>query len=112
MTNSTYIETLKKTFTFSGRAGVREFNSFIIMNLVALTIVFIIAMSLDSRWMIEAYTAFAFITLISLTVRRLHDIDKSGWWILIALIPFGVVYLYFLCYRPGTGDNRFGSPVG
>ena len=44
-------------------------------------------------------------------VRRLHDVDKSGWFLLLGLIPIvGLVLLYFFVI-PGTpGDNRFGAP--
>ena len=51
---------------------------------------------------------------ITVAARRLHDVDKSGWWLLLALIPLigGLVVLYFLV-QPGTqGPNRFGNPVG
>ena len=45
-------------------------------------------------------------------VRRLHDIDKSGWWILFALVPFiNLALLLAQLFRPGTpGSNRFGAP--
>jgi len=45
------------------------------------------------------------------TVRRLHDIDKSGWWILIALIPIvGSIILLVWAVRQGDqGPNRFGA---
>lgn len=52
---------------------------------------------------------------IALSVRRLHDHDKSGWWLLIALIPIlGGLYLLFLYVTKGTeGPNRFGAdPLG
>jgi uncharacterized membrane protein YhaH (DUF805 family) len=44
-------------------------------------------------------------------VRRLHDIDRSGWWYLILLIPFiGVIVLIYWWAQPGTkGSNRFGA---
>jgi uncharacterized membrane protein YhaH (DUF805 family) len=47
-------------------------------------------------------------------VRRLHDSDKSGWWVLAALIPFGIIVLIAFLVRDGTaGDNRFGrDPKG
>ncbi len=47
---------------------------------------------------------------LALAVRRLHDIDRSGWWLLIGFIPFvgGIVLLVF-SLLPGTrGPNRFG----
>lgn len=50
----------------------------------------------------------------ALVARRLHDVDKSGLWILAALIPGGVLVLLMFWTRDGTpGDNRFGpDPKG
>lgn len=49
---------------------------------------------------------------LSITVRRLHDTDRSGWWILIGIIPFiGPLVLLVFELLPGTpGENRFGLP--
>jgi len=42
-------------------------------------------------------------------IRRLHDVDKSGWWLLAAFIPFGIVALLNFWVRDGTsGVNRYG----
>ena len=50
---------------------------------------------------------------LAVSVRRLHDIDKSGWWLLISLIPLiGLLLLIYFAVQPGTeGPNRFGPPV-
>lgn len=46
---------------------------------------------------------------LAVSVRRLHDQDKSGWWLLINLIPFGgIVLLVFFCTDGTRGPNRFG----
>lgn len=47
---------------------------------------------------------------ISVAVRRLHDIDRSGWWYLLFLIPLiGAIVLLIFFVKSGTaGDNRFG----
>jgi uncharacterized membrane protein YhaH (DUF805 family) len=47
---------------------------------------------------------------IAVSVRRLHDIDRSGWWYLIGLIPvIGTLVLLYWYLQPGTpGSNRFG----
>lgn len=52
---------------------------------------------------------------IAISIRRLHDLDKSGWWLLIALIPLiGALVLFFFFVQRGTvGGNRFGEdPLG
>ena len=58
---------------------------------------------------------FSLIPWWALSVRRLHDIDRSGWWILLWLVPmFGwVVMLVFLCLDGTLGRNRYGyDPKG
>ncbi|MDB9768020.1 DUF805 domain-containing protein, partial [Candidatus Pelagibacter sp.] len=52
-----------------------------------------------------------FIPAISVSVRRLHDIDKSGWFVFISVIPFiGWVILAIMLIGKGTeGKNRFGK---
>jgi len=43
-------------------------------------------------------------------VRRLHDINKSGWWVLLAFTIIGLIPLiYWACLKGDEGDNRFGS---
>ena len=49
------------------------------------------------------------VPVFAVMVRRLHDVGKSGWWLLAAFIPFGVLALIMFWAREGTpGDNRFG----
>jgi uncharacterized membrane protein YhaH (DUF805 family) len=51
---------------------------------------------------------------LAVTVRRLHDTDKSGWWVLIQLIPIvgWIIIIVFMASKGTAGDNRFGAPVG
>jgi len=51
---------------------------------------------------------------LSLSFRRLHDIDRSAWWLLIAAIPIlGALVLFVFTLLPGTrGENRFGPATG
>ncbi len=52
---------------------------------------------------------------LAVSVRRLHDTDRSGWWLLIGLIPLvGLIVLIVFFASKGTdGNNRFGSdPLG
>jgi uncharacterized membrane protein YhaH (DUF805 family) len=52
-----------------------------------------------------------FLPSLAVGVRRLHDLDKSGWWLLIGLIPLvgGIILLVWFCSRGTVGGNRFGS---
>jgi len=47
---------------------------------------------------------------LAVAVRRLHDLDRNGWWVLLALIPLigAIVLLVWFCARGTEGSNRFG----
>lgn len=50
---------------------------------------------------------------VAVSVRRMHDLDKSGWLLLIVLIPVigALVLLYWFCQRGTEGDNQYGPAV-
>ena len=108
---------LKKYTDFSGRAPRAEYWWFYLLTVVA----YLIALILDS--LIGTGAAFASTGIIMLLiilgllipslaagVRRLHDTDRSGWWLLIAFIPLvgAIVLLVFFVLEGTKGDNRFG----
>lgn len=48
---------------------------------------------------------------LSVSIRRLHDINKSGLWILLSITIIGIIpLLYFYCLKGDEGLNDFGSP--
>jgi uncharacterized membrane protein YhaH (DUF805 family) len=55
-----------------------------------------------------------FLPGLAVSIRRLHDIDRSGYWVLIALTVVGILLLiYWACVRGTEGDNDFGpDPLG
>ncbi len=61
-------------------------------------------------WGTLGYTLVCGLPMLALQVRRLHDQDKTGWWVIVSLIPYlGLGWLIFLMVQPGTwGPNRFG----
>lgn len=60
----------------------------------------------------NAYSLVTLIPSISVSVRRLHDIDKSGWWLLLCLTGIGIILIiYWACVTSDEDDNRYGSPV-
>lgn len=57
------------------------------------------------------FSLATFIPGIAISFRRLHDLDKSGWWLLLMLVPLvgWVVLIYWNCTRGTDGANRFGN---
>ncbi len=56
-----------------------------------------------------------FLPALGLGFRRLHDTNRSAWWLLIALIPLigAIVLLVFMCLKGTAGPNKFGAdPLG
>ena len=60
---------------------------------------------------VQAITSLALLVPnIAMSIRRLHDISKSGWYILIGLIPvLGWIYLIYLYIQPSHGPNQYGA---
>jgi len=55
-----------------------------------------------------------FIPDLAVTVRRLHDVNRSGWWYLLAIVPFGsFMLLFWSCMKGTQGENDYGpDPFG
>ena len=96
--------TLGKAVTLKGTATRSEFWYFQLFLFIA-TIPFL---ALGSE---EAFIAFGVVTLIpaySVQVRRLHDVGKSGWWMLLFFVPFGfIVPASLSCLQSKHEDNPF-----
>jgi uncharacterized membrane protein YhaH (DUF805 family) len=55
------------------------------------------------------FNLVTFLPSLAIGIRRLHDIDRSGWWVLLAFTVIGVfVLLYWACKRGTRSKNRFG----
>ena len=66
-------------------------------------------------WILLIVGLGLFLPTLAVQVRRLHDLDRSGWWILISLIPLvgAIILLVWACTKGTDGENRFGSdPLG
>jgi len=98
---------------FSGRATRAEFWWFAGFQLLVAIIVDVIAPAGVPLilWAYAAFVAASFMPALAVTVRRLHDINRSGWWALIALLlVIGTLGLMVLLCLPGTpAQNRYGN---
>lgn len=56
------------------------------------------------------YSLGVLLPSLAVGVRRLHDTGRSGWWLLIGLIPIigTIILLVFLCLDSQDGDNKYG----
>lgn len=89
-----YWETLtKRYFKFTGRASRLEYWSFILITL----------------WLMATTSGisifFTIIPLFAVSIRRLHDINRSGWWILVPWVSF-----FFQFKKSDEGENDYGTP--
>ncbi|MFD9302779.1 DUF805 domain-containing protein [Streptomyces sp. NPDC060048] len=106
-----YTDVLKKYADFSGRARRQEYWMFFLFNLGALIVVAIIdAVIGTSPWLYLLYALATFLPNLGVTVRRLHDSGKSGWWILIGIVPLigGIWLLVLLATEGQPNPNQFG----
>ena len=101
----------KYGFTFSGRSTRKDYWMAYLFNIIAIFVLAIIANSIDAPWLVGLYALAEIIPGFALTIRRLHDINKSGWSILLSLIPIvgGLILLIFYCSPSVNESNRFGE---
>jgi uncharacterized membrane protein YhaH (DUF805 family) len=111
-----YLGVLKKYAEFNGRARRKEYWMFFLFNLligIVLAIVDTMTGTVNQYGLgllSGLYGLAVLVPNIAVTVRRLHDTDRSGWWILIGLIPLigAIVLLVFMLLDGTPGDNKYG----
>ncbi|MBA0446642.1 DUF805 domain-containing protein [Stenotrophomonas maltophilia] len=110
---------LKRYTQFNGRASRSEFwwfQLFIAIVSIPLYVLGFIAGYTDSQALALASTGLSVVMwlifvlpTLAVTVRRLHDTDRSGWWLLLGVVPIvSLVLLVFLVLPSTPGGNRFG----
>nr|WP_320137078.1 DUF805 domain-containing protein [uncultured Amphritea sp.] len=107
-----YLTVLKKYAVFSGRARRKEYWMFFLFNIIIMLILSVVDNLVGSLGIIGGlYGLAVLIPGIAVSVRRLHDINRSGWWLLLAFIPLigGIVLLVFMVLDSKNEGNNFGS---
>ena len=103
---------------FSGRARRSEYWYFILFNMIfaicAMVLDNLLGLNFDPvpyGWLYVFYGLAVFIPGLAVAVRRLHDVNKSGWFFFIILIPIiGSIWLLVLFFSEGTnGKNNYGD---
>ena len=118
-----YLEALKKYAVFHGRAHRAEFWWFVLFNAIfsfALNITFGARVGVPEETVSSAsplailpaiYGLAVLLPAIGVSIRRLHDTNRSGWWLLIALFPIvgAIVLIVFYAQAGDAGENQFGA---
>ncbi|EJL49150.1 MULTISPECIES: DUF805 domain-containing protein [unclassified Rhizobium] len=103
-----------KYAVFSGRAGRPEFWWFALFNVIASLILAFLDKVLFGYEILGAlYGLAVLLPGLGVAVRRLHDIGRSGWWILVGVIPLvgWIVLLVWYVSRGTPGFNEYGAPA-
>jgi len=106
-----YLTALRKYAIFNGRSRRAEYWMFTILNtLIALGLWSLFFNGITGPGPIYIFAALTIIPSLSVTVRRLHDTNRSAWWLLLPLIPVlgELVFLVFMVLEGKPERNRFG----
>lgn len=101
-----FLTCLKKYAIFSGRATRSEYWWFVLAQ-----ILIIVGMTMVNETLGGLVTLLLLMPVVSVAARRLHDIGKSGWWILISAVPLiGLIFIYWAVQPSQAGANEYGAP--
>lgn len=112
-----YLQVMRKYAVFSGRARRKEYWFFVLFNVlisILLTVIDGMIGTLNTEtgfgMLSGIYTLAVILPSIAVSVRRLHDTSRTGWWLLISLVPLigAVVLLIFFVSDSKPGDNDYG----
>src|SRR5436190_1392454 len=108
-----YVSVLKKYTVFSGRARRQEYWMFTLFSVI----ISIVLSTIDSQLLKASpgilssiYSLAVLLPSLAVTARRLHDTGRTGWWMLISLVPVvgWIIIIVFLVQDSQSGDNQYG----
>jgi uncharacterized membrane protein YhaH (DUF805 family) len=112
-----YLGVLKQYAVFSGRARRSEYWFFVLFSAL-ISIVLVIIDSVTGTRSLRAglgllsgiYSLAVFVPSLAVAIRRLHDTSRSGWWLLISLVPFvgTIILIVFLASDGKPENNEYG----
>lgn len=113
-----YLAVLKKYAVFSGRAQRAEYWFFTLFNIIITIVLAFVDAGLGTidpgtglALFGTVYALGVLIPGLAVSIRRLHDTNRSGWWLLIGLIPLIglIVLIVFMVQDSDSGDNQHGA---
>lgn len=107
-----YLEALKQYAVFEGRASRQEYWMFMGVNIFVLIALGIVEVMVGGIGILDSlYSLAVLVPSLAVSVRRLHDTNRSGWWLLIGLIPVigTITLLVFALQESQNEGNRYGA---
>lgn len=113
-----YISVIRDNYAnFEGRARRAEYWNFFLYNFLISLVIGVLTSGFSLEGMAEPsllsslYSLAVLVPGLAVGVRRLHDTNRSGWWLLILFVPLvGIfVLLYFLVSEGTQGPNQYGT---
>ena len=107
-----YLKCVKGHYAdFEGRARRTEYWMFILVNVIITIVIGIIGAIIHFKALSTLYSLAVLVPSIAVGVRRLHDTGRTGWWLLISLIPLiGTIWIIILLATNGDqGSNEYGE---
>ena len=112
-----FVAALEKYAVFGGRSRRREYWYFVLFSSIITVLLFVVDgaigtfdSSLGLGLLSGIFSLAILVPTITVSVRKLHDIDRTGWWFLISLVPLiGSIVLFVFAVQDGTPEtNRYG----
>jgi len=100
---------------FSDRAARSEYWFWVLFITIGQVVTQIIDSAIGAGIISGIFGLATFLPSLAVAIRRLHDLDRSGWWVLLSLIPIigWIVLIIWYCTKGTEGPNRFGAdPLG
>ena len=99
-----YLKALQNYATFKGRASRSEYWYFVLFNIIFSIVLGFVSGIVDLPILYTIYSVVLLIPSIAVAVRRMHDVGKSGWFILIPIYD-----LILACTQGVKGENEYGT---
>lgn len=110
-----FVDSIKLGFSnyvnFTDRACRSEYWYWILFIIIGLVVAEIIDTVIGKPIFYTLFSLAVLIPNIAIGVRRLHDLDRSGWWLLLSFIPLvgAIILIVWFCSKGTDGPNRFGQ---
>lgn len=107
-----YLAMWKNYVNFQDRTSVKGYWMVFLFNIIIAIVLNLLTLVIPPlSFLAIIYAIASIIPGLALSVRRLHDINKSGWWVLLALIPCvgAIILIVWYCFKSVDEGNAYGT---